>query len=184
MRKGGSSARSWEGSLSQEELGVKRQESAGLMPDLLEMSNAESFVDTTLERNEIKIGEEVGGRLDDPIIRIFADEVENDESKLARTITVFTVEPRAEVYVDEFSALFSEDIEDEFKDEYDDEEYTCLVFLGKLISELIEPSSGKIDMETFSERCEFRSWVNIAENHCPNQVLRVDFPVNIHLDTC
>ena len=28
------------------------------------------------------------------------------------------------------------------------------------------------------------SWVNIAENHCPNQVLRVDFPVNIHLDTC
>ena len=144
-----------EGSLSQEELEVKRQESAGLMEDLLDMSNAESFVDMTLERNEIKIGEEVGSRLDDPIIRIFADEEENDESKLARTTTVFTVEPRADVYVDEFSALFSEDIEEEFKDEYE-EEYTRLVFLGKLISDLTEPSLGKIDMEAFSERCEFQ----------------------------
>ena len=145
-----------EGGLSQEELEAKRQESAGLMGDLLEMSNAESFVDMTLERNEIKIDEEVGGRLDDPILRIFADEEEDDdESKLARTTTVFTVEPRAEVYVDEFYAILSEEIEEEFKDEYQ-EEYTRLVFLGKLISELTEPSSGKIDMEAFSERCEFQ----------------------------
>ena len=144
-----------EGALSPEELEVKRQESAGLMADLLEMSNAESFVELTLERNEINIDEEVGNRLDDPIIRIFADEVEEDESKLARTTTVFTVEPRAEVYVDEFSAIISEEIEEEFKDEYPDE-YARIVFLDKLISELSEPSSGKMDMEAFSERCEFQ----------------------------
>ncbi|VVB72240.1 Uncharacterised protein [uncultured archaeon] len=44
-----------------------------LLGDLLEMSNAESFIDMVLERNEIKIGEFVCGRLDNPIIRIFAD---------------------------------------------------------------------------------------------------------------
>ena len=141
--------------LSQEEMEIKRQESAELMGDLLEMSNAESFVDMTLDRNEIRIVEEVGSRLEDPIIRIFADEEDDDESKLARTTTVFTVEPRAAVYIDEFSAIFSEEIEEEFKEEYD-EEYTRLVFLGKLISDLTEPSSGKIDMEAFSERCEFQ----------------------------
>ena len=144
-----------EGSLSQEERELKRQDSAGLMADLIEMSNAESFVDMTLERNEINIGKKVGSRLDDPIVRILADEEDDDESKLARTTTVFTVEPRAAVYIDEFSALFSEEIEDEFKEEYD-EEYTRLVFLGKLISDLTEPSPGKIDMEAFSERCEFK----------------------------
>jgi len=109
----------------------------------------------TLERNEINIGEVVGSRLDDPIIRIFADEEDDDESKFARTTTVFSVEPQAAVYIDEFSALFSEELEEDFKEEYD-EEYTRLVFLGKLISDLTEPFSGKIDMEAFSERCEFR----------------------------
>jgi hypothetical protein len=109
----------------------------------------------TLERNEIEIGEAVGSRLDDPIIRIFADDEDDDESELARTTTVFTVQPRAEVYVDEFSSIFSEDLSEEFKDEYD-KEYTRLVLLGKLISDLTEPSPGKIDMKEFSERCEFQ----------------------------
>jgi hypothetical protein len=145
-----------EGSLSEEEREAKRQDSAGLFGDLIEMSNAESFVDMTLERNEINIGEDVGSRLDDPIIRIFADEEDDDESKLARTTTVFTVEPRAAVYIDEFSAIFSEELEEEFEEEYD-EEYTRLIFLGKLISDLTEPSSGKIDMKAFSERCDFET---------------------------
>ncbi len=144
-----------EGTLSPEEREAKKQESAGLLADLVDMSNAEFFVDMTLKRNEIEIVEPVGSRLDDPIIRIFADDEDDDESELARTTTVFTVQPRAEVYVDEFSSIFSEDLSEEFKDEYD-EEYTRLVLLGKLISELTEPSTGKIDMEQFSERCEFQ----------------------------
>jgi hypothetical protein len=141
--------------LSQEEQELKRQESAGLMAELIEVTEGEFFVDMTLERNEIEIGEEVGRRLDDPIIRIFAKEEDDDESELAKTTTVFTVEPMADVYVDEFSAIFSEDIDDEFKEEYQ-EEYTRLAFLGKIISDLTEPFSGKIDMEAFSDRCEFQ----------------------------
>ncbi len=144
-----------EGSLSQEEREAKKQASADLIADLLEMTNAESFAETVLERNEINIGEDVGGRLDDPILRIFADDETYDDSKLARTTTIFTVEPRAAVYVDEFSVLFFEEISEEFKDEYQ-EEYVRIIFLGRLISNLSDPSSSKMDMEAFSERCELQ----------------------------
>jgi hypothetical protein len=138
-----------------EEQEAKKQNSEGIMADLLDVSNAESFIDTVLERNEIQIGEAVGSRLDDPIIRVFADPDDEEENKLARTTTIFTIEPRAEVYVDEFSSILAEELDDMFEDEYH-EEYLRLIFLGKLISDLTEPSSGKIDMESFSERCEFQ----------------------------
>jgi hypothetical protein len=143
-----------ESSLSEEESEEKIPNS-GLFGDLLEISNAESFIDTVLERNEIKIGDAMGNRLDDPIIRIFADEEEDDGSKLAKTTTSFIVEPRAEVYIDEFSALFFDDVDKEFKEEHK-EEYSRLVLLSKLIDALTEPSSGKMDMETFAKRSEFQ----------------------------
>ena len=63
-----------EGSHSQEEREAKIPGYSGLLADLLEVSYAESFIDTLLERNRIKIGEVIGYRLDDPIMRIFADE--------------------------------------------------------------------------------------------------------------
>ncbi|MFB3766071.1 MAG: hypothetical protein ACE14P_12610 [Methanotrichaceae archaeon] len=138
---------------SDEEREAKSCERSELMSDLLELSNAESFVYTVLERNNIQIGEFVGNRLDDPIVRIFAD-VEDDESSLARTTTVFTLDPMAEVFVDEFTAIFSEDIDEEFKEEYNDE-YARIFFMGKLISDLAEPTSGKMNMESFAERCRF-----------------------------
>jgi len=144
-----------EGTPSQEEREAKIPGYSGLLADLLELSTAESFIDTVLERNRIKIGEVIGYRLDDPIIRIFADEEDDDESKLAKTTTSLIIEPRAEVYVDEFSAIFSEELDGEFKEEYW-KEYSRLVFLGRLIDKLTEPSSGKIDMEAFSERCELQ----------------------------
>jgi hypothetical protein len=143
------------GGLSEEEREQKNQDYSRLMKDLLELSYAESFIDLLLERNEINIGEFVGNRLDAPIVRIFADKVEDDDSKLAKTTTSFIVEPRAEIYIDEFSAIFSENLDEEFKDEYR-EEYSRLFFLGKLMDDLTEPSSGKIDIEAFSERCEFQ----------------------------
>jgi RNA binding exosome subunit len=144
-----------ESGLSQEEREAKIPGYSDLLADLLEVSYAESFVDTLLERNRIKIGEVMGYRLDDPIIRIFADEEGDDESKLARTTTSFIIEPCAEVYVDEFSALFSDELDEEFAEEYWNE-YSRLVFLAKLIESLTERSSGKMDMETFSERCELQ----------------------------
>ncbi len=145
----------FDGNLSQEEREAKIPNSSRIFSDLLDVSNAESFIDTVLERNEIQIGEAVGERLDDPILRIFADPEEDEENRLARTTTIFTVEPRAEVYIDEFSALLLDEMDEEFEDDYHDE-YMRLIFLGKLISDLTEPSPGKIDMKAFSERCEFQ----------------------------
>jgi hypothetical protein len=48
-----------------------------------------------------------------------------------------------------------EEIDEEFKDGYK-QEYMRLIFLGKLIENLTDPLSGKIDMEAFSERCELQ----------------------------
>ncbi len=135
--------------------GKEMQDSSKIFGDLLEMSNAESFVDLVLERNDIKIGDDIDGRLDDPVMRIFADEEDDDESKLARTTTCFTIEPLAAIYIDEYSALFAEELDEEFKDEYE-EEYSRLVLLGKLIYELTEFPSGKMDLESFADRCEFQ----------------------------
>ena len=127
----------------------------GIRADLLDVYSAESFIDTVLDRNDIEIGEDVGSKLDDPILRVIDEREDLEvESELARTTTVFTVEPRAQVFVDEFYAVLAEDLDDEFEDEYE-REYLCLVFLGKLISDLKEPSPGKVDLEAFRERCEF-----------------------------
>jgi len=140
---------------SEEERMARRESSAGLMVDLIDVSNAQAFVDSVLDRNDFQIGEDVGGKLDDPVLRVL-DEREDleEESELARTSAAFTVEPKAQVFVDEFYAVLAEELDDEFEDEYE-REYLCLVFLGKLISDLKEPSPGKVDLEAFRERCEF-----------------------------
>ena len=144
-----------EGNQSEEEREARRKNSAGLMADLIDVSNAQAFVDSVLDRNDFQIGEEVGGKLDDPILRVL-DEREDleEESELARMSSVFTVEPRAQVFIDEFYAVLAEDLDYEFEDEYE-REYLSLVFLGKLISDLKESSPGKVDLEAFRERCEF-----------------------------
>ena len=144
-----------EGNQSEEEREARRKNSVGLMADLIDVSNAQAFVDSVQDRNDFQIGEEVGGKLDDPILRVI-DEREDleEESELARMSSVFTVEPRAQVFIDEFYAVLAEDLDYEFEDEYE-REYLCLVFLGKLISDLKESSPGKVDLEAFRERCEF-----------------------------
>jgi hypothetical protein len=141
--------------LPEEEREAKMKAFAGIKADLLDVYDAETFIDTVLDRNDIEIGEDVGSKLDDPILRVI-DERENleEQSELSRTTTVFTVEPRAQVFIDEFYAVLAEELDDEFEDEYE-REYLCLVFLGKLISDLKEPSPGKVDLEAFRERCEF-----------------------------
>ncbi|NTV77447.1 MAG: hypothetical protein HGA68_05540 [Methanothrix sp.] len=123
----------------------------------MEVSNAESFINLLLERNKIQIGEDIGDKLDDPIWRVFDDRDEEDgeESDLARTTTVFTLEPRAQVFVDEFYTVLAEVMDEEFEEEFD-EEYMRLVFVGKLISDLKEPASGWMTMEDFRERCKVK----------------------------
>jgi hypothetical protein len=141
--------------LPEEEREAKMKAFAELRADLLDVYDAEDFIDTILNRNDIEIGEDVGSKLDDPILRVF-DEREDleEECELARTTTVFTVEPRAQILVDEFYAALVEELDDDFRDEYQ-HEYLSLFFLGKLISDLKEPSPGKVDMQAFRERCQF-----------------------------
>lgn len=147
-----------EGSISKEEREAEHGDTSDLLRDILEVSSAEAFISLVLERNHIRIGDVIGGMLDDPIIRIFPDEDhdeddDDEDNRFAKTTTVFMVKPRAAIFVDELSTALSENLDDEFKDEYE-EEYSRLFFLGKLITDLAEPFSGKMDMAAFSERCE------------------------------
>ena len=128
--------------------------SSGIIGDVIDISNAESFVNLILERNKIQIGEDVGDKLDDPIWRVIddTDEYDEDESDLTRTTTVFTLEPKAQVFVDEFYTVLAEVMDEEFEADFP-EEYMRLVFVGKLISDLKEPASGWMSMEDFQKRC-------------------------------
>jgi len=131
---------------------------ATIMAKLFEISLAESFADSVLLCNEINIGEDVGERLDDPILQVPYDPEDYDDenpSSWARTNTVLTFQPWTEVYIDEFSATLAEELDEVFKEEYD-EEFFNIDYLAEVIFNLMESSSGKMDMETFTEKCEIQ----------------------------
>jgi hypothetical protein len=144
------------GDLSEEELESEKQTLAPIINDLLDVSNAELFVETQLDRNGIKIGEEVGDRLNDPIIRIFYDSEDDEEDhRLARITTSLIFYPKAEVFIDEYSATLVDELDDEFREEYDEELFK-IEYLANIISKLMKSSSGKMGAETFYERCTFQ----------------------------
>jgi len=142
---------------SEGEYSIIPDSSSGIIGDVIDISNSESFVNLILERNKIQIGEDVGDKLDDPIWRVIddTDEYDEEESDLTRTTTVFTLEPRAQVFVDEFYTVLAEVMDEEFEEDFP-EEYMRLVFVGKLISDLKEPASGWMTMEDFRERCKVK----------------------------
>ena len=111
------------------------------------------FAIAALSRNDIEPGEDVGDRLDDPILRIRVNEADYEDNDLLRnTVSVF-LEKRSELFVDEFTTPLFEDIDEEFEEEYPGE-YLRIMSLGMLITDMVEePSPGKIDMQAFSDRC-------------------------------
>ena len=111
------------------------------------------FALATLSRNDIEPGEDVGDRLDDPILRIRVNEVDYKDNDLLRsTVSVF-LEKRSELFVDELTSILFEDLDEDFEMDYP-EEHLRIMTLGMLITDLVEePSPGKIDMQAFSERC-------------------------------
>ncbi len=139
---------------SQGECSIIPDSSSGIIGDVIELSNAESFINLILERNKIQIGEDMGDRLDDPIWRVIddTDKYDEEESDLTRTTTVFTLEPRAQVFVDEFYTVLVEVMDEDFEEEFP-EEYMRLVLVGKLISDLKEPAPGWMSLEDFQKRC-------------------------------
>ena len=73
----------------------------------------------------------MGDKLEDPIWRVLDDTDDTDdeeESDLARTNTIFTLEPRAQVFVDEFYTVLAEVMDEDFEEEFP-EEYMRLVLV-------------------------------------------------------
>ena len=129
---------------------------SNLMTDLTKISNGKSFAARLLDRNEIKFGEEVGNRLDDPIAQILVNPGEIDDGWTVRTTTVYTFKPMADIYIDEFSATLFEDLDEEFKDLYY-EELLTIQYIADIILNLVDSSSGKMEMENFTKKCATRT---------------------------
>lgn len=139
--------------LTEEELQAKNESLSGIKKDVLDVYNAESFIDLLVDRNDIQVGDDMASKLEDPIIRVIARNEEEETDLSCMTIS-FSLEPKALVFVDEFSSLLAEELGEDFEEEYESE-FQRLFFLGKLISDLKEPSSEKMDMESFRNRCQF-----------------------------
>jgi len=141
--------------LTEEERQAKGESLSCIKEDVLDVYKAISFIDLLIDRNDIKVEDDIASKLDDPIIRVIDDNYDDEEeSDLSRMTISFSLEPKALVFVDELSSLLAEKLEEEFEEEYENE-FQRLFFLGKLISELEEPSPEKMDMESFRNKCQF-----------------------------
>ena len=140
--------------LTEEERQAKGESLSCIKEDVLDVYKAISFIDLLIDRNDIKVEDDIASKLDDPIIRVIDDNYDEEESDLARMTISFSLEPKALVFVDELSSLLAEKLDEEFEEEYENE-FQRLFFLGKLFSELEEPSPEKMDMESFRNKCQF-----------------------------
>jgi len=131
-----------------------KQKMDNSLEKLAEWVMAFDFAENTLSVNEIEIGKDVGEKLNDPILRIRVSpgKYGPDQEYLKRYIEI-VVEKVYDVYVDEFSTPLFRDIDEGFKVEYY-EEYLKILGMGLLIDDMVEdPSQGKIDLRSFSDRC-------------------------------
>ena len=140
--------------LTEEERQAKGESLSCIKEDVLDVYKAISFIDLLIDRNDIKVEDDIASKLDDPIIRVIDDNYDEEESDLARMTISFSLEPKALVFVDELSSLLAEKLDEDFEQEYENE-FQRLFFLGKLFSELEEPSPEKMDMESFRNKCQF-----------------------------
>lgn len=111
------------------------------------------FVEKVIENNEIKLGEPVEGRLDDPILSIPVNPDDYEDDPMLRKRIDVNLTKVYEVYLDEFYTSLFREIDDDFQEEYY-REYLKIMSLGLLIDGLVEEQSkGKIDIEEFADRC-------------------------------
>ena len=146
-----------EDSIEAKELADELQETVSEMSEIFaEGEKAKAFAVSALSLNEIEPGEDVGGRLEDPVVAIPVDlddyGIEHPRAK--RVISVF-LDKCYEIYVDEFSAIYSDRLDEEFIERYTDE-HLKIKSLSLLLTDLIENhSSDKMDLETFEDECVF-----------------------------
>jgi hypothetical protein len=120
----------------------------------LKTQDATSFARMILKNNEIKIGEPVDSRLDDPVLLLLVspEKFESTPVQLKGDIG-FYLDKSVALYVDEFTTPLAGDLDDEFWEEYLSEA-KGLKALGLLIEKLATaPSSSKMDFSQFAEEC-------------------------------
>jgi hypothetical protein len=144
----------------------KRQKK--IMNDLNEAIIAQGFIDVVVRRNNIQVGEDIGDKLDDPVVRIPVDlEDYEEEHRLARSTAYLTFMPGTLVNIDEFSVALAEELDEDFQEEYP-EESVQIAGLGSLLANLAEnPTPGKMEMEDFIDNCD----MEVEED---GNILRID----------
>ncbi|MDD4162861.1 MAG: hypothetical protein PHW87_10340 [Methanothrix sp.] len=120
----------------------------------------QSYYEATsvLHRNKIEIGEEIADRLDDPIVRATRNLKElglERDHPLVRQTVIISAQKEVEVFIDEFSTILASrgDFDAGFFDRFP-AECSKISVLGSLLSELSNrPSSGKLSMDEFTDKC-------------------------------
>jgi|WetSurSiteA1Bulk_404760.scaffolds.fasta_scaffold22308_2 hypothetical protein len=121
-------------------------------------AKALAFARSALSLNDIEIGEDIGNRLEDPIVTIPVDRDDYglDHPQAKRVISVY-LNKCYDLYVDEFSVVFADMPDEEFIKRYTDEN----IKLGSLklfFTNLIENhSSEKMDSQIFEDECRFEA---------------------------
>jgi hypothetical protein len=142
-------------SLSPEDMESLKFGSDEWMNNALSISRARNFAGMILSINDIKIGEPLENKLDDPIIEITVDpeDYETRPEQMKCDID-FYLEKSVNIFVDEFTTPLASDLNDEFWDEYPSEAQRLKV-LGLLIEKLAtSPASRKMDFAEFAEECD------------------------------
>jgi hypothetical protein len=144
-------------SLSEAEKESLELNSTEWMSFLLRSGTARIFADSVISLNDIKIGEPVGDKLDDPLLDIPVNSSDYDpKPEQFKTTIEFHLEKAVGIYVDEFTTPLSSELDEEFSDLYP-EEYQNLRVLGLLIEKLAtSPTSRKMDFGEFIENCSMR----------------------------
>jgi hypothetical protein len=141
-------------SLSPEDREALKFGSDEWMSNALSISRARSFADMVIFLNDVKIGEPIENKLDDPILEIMVDAEEYDPRPEQMKCDIdFYLEKSVNIFVDEFTTPLASDLDDEFWDAYPSEAQRLKV-LGLLIEKLAtSPSSRKMDFVQFTEEC-------------------------------
>jgi hypothetical protein len=141
-------------SLSLEEEESLKFGSEEWMNNALFISRARIFAGMVLSLNDIKIGESIENKLDDPVIEITVNPDDYEDSKEQMKCDIdFYLEKAVNIFVDEFTTPLASDLNDEFWDAYPSEAQRLKV-LGLLIEKLATaPASRKMDFEQFVDEC-------------------------------
>ncbi len=124
------------------------------MNNSLFIARARIFADMIRSLNDIKIGEAIENKLDDPVIEVTVDPDDyEDTPKQMKCDIDFYLEKAVNIFVDEFTTPLAIDLNDEFWDTYPSEAQRLKV-LGLLIEKLATaPDSRKMDFAEFTEEC-------------------------------